>query len=107
MKRFVHFALVLVAWFVIMPAAFGQEEFAEPIGEEDGQIGGPAVYGQDVGSAPVGNAPVYGADVGDAPIGGEMVGGAPVGSAPIDGPMIGGEPVQEGEDAPVGGEPLY
>jgi hypothetical protein len=88
--------------------AVGQEVFGEPIGEEDGPVGGPMVYGEDVGSAPIGGPAVYGQDVGSAPIGGPDVDGAPVGSAPIGGPMVGGEPVDEGDEAePVGGDTLY
>ena len=52
--------------------------YADPIGEEDGQIGGPSMYGY-----PVGNGA----------IGGAMVGGAPVGSG--------------GDDQPIGGDTLY
>jgi hypothetical protein len=90
------------------PIQLAQEVFGEPIGEEDGPIGGPTVYGQDVGSPPVGGPMVYGEDVGSAPIGGPMVGGEPVGSAPIDGPMIDGAPVGTGgDDEPIGGDTLY
>jgi hypothetical protein len=88
--------------------AAGQEVFGEPIGEDDGAVGGPMVYGQDVGSPPVGGPAVYGQDVGSPPIGGPDVEGAPVGSGPIGGPMIGGEPVEEGDEgAPIGGDTLY
>ncbi len=92
------------------PAALqlAQEDFANPIGEEDGPIGGPMVGGDDVGSGPIGGPMVYGDDVGSGPIGGPMISGEPVGSAPIGGPMLGGEPVGTGDDdAPIGGEPLY
>jgi hypothetical protein len=88
--------------------AVGQEVYGEPIGEEDGPVGGPMVYGQDVGSPPVGGPAVYGEDVGSPPIGGPDVEGAPVGSGPIGGPMVGGEPVEEGDEAaPIGGDTLY
>jgi hypothetical protein len=106
--RRVAVVLLAATWLASASAAYTQEEFAEPIGEEDSPVGGPMVYGQDVGSAPIGGPAVYGEDVGSAPIGGPMVGGAPVGSAPIDGPMIGGDAVQEGgEGAPIDGDTLY
>ena len=73
--------------------ALAQEVYGSPIGEYNGPIGGPMVYGQDVGSAPIGGPMMYGDPVGSAPIGGPMVGGAPVGSG--------------GDDQPIGGDTLY
>lgn len=92
------------------PAALqlAQEVFANPIGEEDGPIGGPMTYGEPVGAAPIGGPMVYGEPVGSAPIGGPMLYGEPVGSAPIGGPTLYGAPVGAGgDDAPIGGETLY
>ena len=89
-----------------------QEEYGSPIGEDDGPISGPTVYGYDVGSAPIGGAMVGGAPAGygDGAIGGAMVGGAPAGygDGAIGGPTVGGEAVgQGGDDAPIGGDTLY
>jgi hypothetical protein len=85
-----------------------QEVFGDPIGAEGRPIGGPMVYGEDVGSAPIGGPMMYGEPVGSAPIGGPMMYGDPVGSAPIGGPMVGGEPVGSGgDDQPIGGDTLY
>jgi hypothetical protein len=89
-------AALLTAWLCLVSAAYAQEDFAEPIGEEDAPVGGATLYGEDVGSAPIDGAVVGGEAVQD---GGE---GAPVGGA-----VLGGEPVQEGEGAPVGGDTLY
>jgi hypothetical protein len=85
-----------------------QEYFGEPIGAEGRPIGGPMVYGEDVGSAPIGGPMLYGEPVGSAPIGGPMVYGEDVGSAPIGGAMVGGAPVGTGgDDQPIGGDTLY
>ena len=54
---------------------------AQPIGEDDGPIGGAAVGGAAVGQ-----------EDDDAPVGGPAMGGAAVG--------------QEDDDAPIGGAPL-
>jgi hypothetical protein len=62
--------------------------YADPIGEYGASVGGPMVYGGDVGNAPIGGPMVYGGDVGNAPIGGPMVGGGDVGNAPIGGDTL-------------------
>ena len=88
--------------------AFTQEVFGDPIGAEGRPIGGPMVYGEDVGSAPIGGPMMYGEPVGSAPIGGPMMYGEDVGSAPIGGPTLGGNPVGTGgDDQPIGGDTLY
>jgi len=84
------------------------QDYAAPIGEYDGPVGGPSMYGQDVGNAPIGGPSMYGQDVGNAPIGGPSMYGGDVGNAPIGGPSMYGAPVDQGsEDQPIGGEPLY
>jgi hypothetical protein len=97
-----------------------QEEFGEPIGEDDAPVGGPMVggeavqdggEGEAVGGAMVGGEAVQDGDEGE-PIGGPMVGGEAVQDGgegePIGGPMVGGEAVQDGgEGEPVGGDTLY
>jgi len=102
------------------PVQLAQEDYAEPIGEEDGPVGGamvgggPVEEGQDaepIGGAMVGGAPVE-EGVEAQPIEGEMVDGAPVeegqDAEPIGGAMVGGAPVEEGEDAePIEGDTLY
>ena len=103
------------AWLCLAPAASAQEEFAEPIGEEDAPVGGETLYGRDVGSAPIDGAVVGGEAVQEggegAPIDGAMIGGEAVQEggegAPIDGATLGGEPVQQGEGAPIDGEMVY
>jgi hypothetical protein len=59
-------------------SAPAQEEFGDPIGEDDAPIGGAMVGGEAAGE-------------GDAAIGGAMVGGEAAGE----------------DDAPIGGETLY
>jgi len=84
--------------------------YADPVGEGDAQIGGPMVYGGDVGNAPIGGPMVYGAPAGegDGQIGGPMVYGEPVYDGPIGGAMVGGAPVDSGgDDQPIGGDTLY
>ena len=101
-------AAALAAASIWSSAGLGQEVFADPIGGEGRPIGGPMVYGQDVGSAPIGGPMLYGEPVGSAPIGGPMMYGEPVGSAPIGGPMLGGAPVDSGGDGQaIGGDTLY
>src|SRR5215470_18773046 len=82
--------------------------YADPVGEGDAQIGGPMVYGGDVGNAPIGGPMVYGAPAGygDGQIGGPMVYGEPAGygDGQIGGAMVGGAPVGTGgDDQPIGG----
>ena len=85
-----------------------QEVYSDPVGEGDGMIGGPMAYGAPVGSPPVGGPMLYGAPVGSAPIGGPMLYGQPVGSPPLNSPMLYGAPMESsGDDAPIGGAPLY
>src|SRR5262249_22325714 len=74
--------------------------YADPIGEGDGQIGGPMMYGYPVGNGAIGGPMMYGAPAGegDSQIGGPMMYGAPVGNGPIGGPMLGGAPVDSGGD---------
>jgi hypothetical protein len=84
--------------------------YADPVGEGDGQIGGPMMYGYPVGNNPIGGPMVYGAPAGegDGQIGGPMMYGGPVGNGPIGGSMVGGAPVDSGgEDQPIGGDTLY
>jgi hypothetical protein len=97
-----------------------QEEFAEPIGEDDAPVDGPMVggeavqdggEGEPVGGPMVGGEAVQDGDEGE-PIDGPMIGGEAVQDGgegePIGGPMIGGEAVQDGgEGEPVGGDTLY
>jgi len=84
--------------------------YADPVGEGDAQIGGPMVYGGDVGNAPISGPMVYGAPAGygDGQIGGPMVYGEPVYDGPVGGAMVGGAPVGTGgDDQPIGGDTLY
>ncbi len=81
---------------------------AQPIGEDDGPIGGAMVDGNSIGNAPIGGEDVYGGPVGNAPIDGPMVGGEAMGNAPIGGAMVDGAAIgQEEDDAAVGNQPLY
>ena len=116
MRLYAGVVLLTAAWLSIAPVVNAQEDFAEPIGEDNAPVGGPMIYGEDVGSAPIGGPMVGGEAVQDggegAPIDGPMVGGEAVQDggegAPIDGAMIGGEAVQDGgEGAPVGDDTLY
>ena len=68
--------LVLLA-LLLLPASYA---LAQPIGEDDGPIGGAMVGGGPIGAN-------------DGPIGGAAVGGAAVG--------------QEDDDGAVGNQPLY
>ena len=72
------------------PVQVAQEEYGSPIGEYNGPIGGPTMYGEDVGNGPIGGPSMYGEAVGNGPVGG---------------PSMYGEPV--GDDAPIGGDTLY
>ena len=84
--------------------------YADPIGEEDGQIGGPSMYGYPVGNGPIGGPTMYGpaAGEGDGQIGGPTMYGYPVGNGAIGGAMVGGAPVGSGgDDQPIGGDTLY
>jgi len=111
MKTHSSLRAALVALFAAAAwssTALAQEYFADPIGAEGRPIGGPMVYGEDVGSAPIGGPMLYGEPVGSAPIGGPMVYGQDVGSAPIGGPMVGGAAVGTGGDGQaIGGDTLY
>jgi hypothetical protein len=113
-----RFAAVVLAaaWLSLVPAVHAQEDFAEPIGEDDAPVGGDTLTGEDVGSAPIDGAVVGGEAVQDggegAPIDGAMIGGEAVQDGgegePVGGATLGGEAVDDGgEGAPVGGDTLY
>jgi hypothetical protein len=87
------------------PVQVAQEEYGSPIGEYNGPIGGPTMYGEDVGNGPIGGPTMYGEAVGNGPIGGPSMYGEAVGNGPIGGPSMYGAPV--GDDAPIGGDTLY
>jgi len=104
MKQTICMLTALSALVLLGRAAPAQEVYADPIGEYGAPVGGPMVYGGDVGNAPIGGPMVYGGDVGNAPIGGPMIYGGDVGNAPIGGPMVGGGDVG---NAPIGDDTLY
>jgi len=87
-----------------------QEVYGGAVGEGDGPIGGPMAYGAPVGSPPLNSPMLYGEPVGSPPLQSPMLYGEPVGmgNGPIGGPMLYGAPVGSGGDnAPIGGAPLY
>jgi hypothetical protein len=111
MKRMPHLLpclCALAACLAATPAVWGQEVFANPVGEDNGPVAGPMAYGEPVGNNPIGGPMMYGGPVGDAPIGGPMLYGAPVGNGPLGGPAMYGAPVDDGSDGDaVSGDTLY
>ena len=90
------------------PLQVAQAIYGSPVGEYDGPIGGPMAYGQAVGSPALDSPALYGEPVGSGPIGGPMLYGEPVGSQPLNSPALYGGPVgMGGDNAPIGGAPLY
>jgi hypothetical protein len=92
------------------PVQLAQEVYGGAVGEGDGPIGGPMAYGEPVGSPPLNSPMLYGEPVGSPPLQSPMLYGEPagLGDGPIGGPMLYGAPVGSGGDnAPIGGAPLY
>jgi hypothetical protein len=92
------------------PMQLAQEIYGGAVGEGDGPIGGPMAYGAPVGSPPLNSPMLYGEPVGSPPLNSPMLYGEPagMGAGPLNSPMLYGAPVGSGGDnAPIGGAPLY